>query len=330
MTQRKEFRAYMKAANSTSDNFDDSHLSEAQMIAYCRGEGSVLEREAAQAHLVECVQCIALFRNARDFLEPARTDEEEITTAQTNEEWQSLLARVKTASSTTAGATGTNVPQSDFQGLRDKKSSLASRVAFALAASLLILLGGLGWLTWRLWQERESLRQSQEVAAQLEGRQQELEQRISQLERSGGDLLKQERDQRLAAEAKRDQLQTQLAAAQQAWQNIQVSSLTLSSERGAQEELQLHFSTSAQAVLLRLLINKPYEFPEYAIELLDQSGEIVRELSGLRPTGDDGRLSVLLNRATLNAGKYRLRLFGQRGTTKKQLGEYGLSVTVGR
>ena len=66
MKQRKEFRAYMKAANSTSDNYDDSHLSEAQMIAYCRGEVSVVERENVQAHLVECVQCIALFRNARD------------------------------------------------------------------------------------------------------------------------------------------------------------------------------------------------------------------------------------------------------------------------
>ena len=330
MIHREEFRAYMKAANRTSGNDQDRHLSEAQMIAYCRGEVSAAEREAAEAHLVGCEQCIALFRNARDFLEPARADEEEVTAAQAGEDWQSLLARVQTASSTTAGDAGTKVGQSDFQRLRDKKPSLASRVALALAASLLILLGGLGWLTWRLWQERESLRQSQEVAAQLEVRQQELEQRISQLERSGGDQLKQERDQRLAAEARRDQLQNQLATVERAWQNIPVQFLTLSSERGAEGDLRLHFSTSAQAVLLRLLRNKPYEFPEYAIELLDQRGEIVREISRLQPTGDDGALSILLNRATLNAGKYRLRLFGLRGTTKKQLGEYWLSVTVGR
>ena len=134
MIHREEFRAYMKAANRTSGNDQDRHLSEAQMIAYCRGEVSAAEREAAEAHLVGCEQCIALFRNARDFLEPARSDEEDITTAQANEAWQSLLARVQTASSATAGATGTNVAQSDFQRLRDKKSSLASRVALAFAA----------------------------------------------------------------------------------------------------------------------------------------------------------------------------------------------------
>ena len=39
-------------------------------------------------------------------------------------------------------------------------------------------------------------------------------------------------------------------------------------------------------------------------------------------------LSVLLNRGTFSTGKYKLRMFGQQGEAKKQLGEYGLSVTV--
>jgi len=104
----------------------------------------------------------------------------------------------------------------------------------------------------------------------------------------------------------------------------------LTSERGGEDDLRLHFPPAAQAALLRLIISKPYEFPEYAIELLDQRGEMVREISGLRPTGDDGALSILLNRATLRAGKYRLRLFGQMGKTKKLLGEYELSVQAGR
>jgi len=83
-------------------------------------------------------------------------------------------------------------------------------------------------------------------------------------------------------------------------------------------------------VKLRLFRNKPYEFPEYAIEFIDQRGEVVREISKLRPAAGDGALSVLLNRGTFSTGKYKLRLFGQQGNTKKQLGEYGLSVTVAR
>lgn len=328
MTNPEEFRAYMKAANRTSGNDRDEHLSEARMIAFCRGEISPNEREAAESHLAGCEQCIALFRNARDFLEPARPGEEEVTAAQANAAWQSLLKSVKPEASISASNDRGKIAPGDFQRAREKKFFFDSRVA--LAASLLIFVGALGWLTWRLWQERQALRQSQEAAAQFETRQRELEERLSQLEQSGGDQLKREREERLAAEAKRDQFQTQLAAAERAWQNIPVYSARLSSERGAEEDLQMRFTTGAQAALLRLFRNKPYEFPEYAIELFDQRGELVREISGLRPTGDDGALSVLLNRAAFNAGKYKLRLFGQQGQTKKQLGEYALSVTVGR
>jgi anti-sigma factor RsiW len=328
MTQQEEFRAYMKAANRTSGNFGDSHLSEAQMIAYCRGEVSAAEREAAEAHLVGCEECVALFRSARDFLEPARADEAEIGNAEINQAWRLLLKRVQPPASERVDGAGPNIAQRDFKRPRKKKFFSASWVPISLAASLFICFGAVSWLTWRLSEEQQTRRQSQELATQLESKQRELEERLSQLEQSGGDQLKRERDQRLAAEAKRDQLETQLAAAERTSRNILVYSKTLSSERGAKDDLELHFTAAAQAALLRLLRNKPYEFPEYAIELIDQRGEIVREISGLRPTGDDGALSILLNRAAFSAGKYKLRLFGQQGQTKKQLGEYGLAVTV--
>ena len=85
---------------------------------------------------------------------------------------------------------------------------------------------------------------------------------------------------------------------------------------------ELSFPGTTKAARLRLLISKPYEFPEYAIELADESGRVVSKVSGLRPAGEDGALSFRVNR--LNAGKYSLRLFG--GREKKQLGEYGVSV----
>jgi hypothetical protein len=325
-----EFRAYMKAANRTSGNHDDRHLSEAQMIAFCRREMSTAEHEAAQAHLIGCEPCIALFRNASDFLEPVRANEEEITTAETSEAWQSLLARVRPATSTPAAGAGPTVASGDSPRLRDKRFLLDSRVTLAMAASLLISFGALGLLGWRFWQERQSRRQSQEVAMKLENKQRELEQRFLQLEQSGGDNLKQEREQRLAAEAERDQLQALLAAGQPSQPDIPVYPFRLSSERGAEDNLRLNLTRGARAVRLRLFRSKPYEFPEYAIELIDQRGKVVREVSRLRPAGADGALNVLLNRAALSTGKYKLRLFGRQGKTTKQLGEYELSVTVER
>lgn len=328
MTPNEEFRNYMKAANNTT-GADDRHLSEAEMIAHCRGETSELEREAAEAHLVACEQCIALFRSARDFLEPAGADDEEVTATETNDAWATLSQRVQTPSRESVGNAGTTVVQAEFQPL-PKKFFSTSRISLALAASLLISFGALGLLGWRYRQEQQSRRQAQEVAVRLESKQRELEQRLLQLEQSGGDQVKQEREQRLAAEAKRDQLQKELDAAQQAGQNIPVHTAMLSSERGSQNDLQLNFAANVPVTLLRLMISKPHDFPEYAVDLFNARGELVRGISGLRPTGDDDALSVLVSRATLSAGKYKLRLYGQRGKTKRQLGEYELTVTAGR
>lgn len=330
MTHGEEFRAYMKAANPISGNQDDRHLSETLMIAYYRGEVAGAEREAAEAHLVGCEQCIALFRNAADFLEPAGADDGEITAAETNDAWQALLKRVRTVSPTNVGSAASSVVQAEFQRPREKKFFLDSRLTLAMAASLLISFGGLGLLGWRLWEERQSRRQSQAVAMQLENKQRELEQRLSQVEQRGSDQLNREREQRLAVEAERDRLQALLAATQPGRQNIPVYPFRLSFERGVEDDLRLNFASGVQAVKLRLFRNKPYEFPEYAIEFIDQRGAVVRKLSGLRPTGDEGALNVLLNRAAFGDGKYKLRLFGQRGSEKKQLGEYELSVTVAR
>ena len=157
----------------------------------------------------------------------------------------------------------------------------------------------------------------------LEGRQRELEQRLSQVEQNGQAQLEQERQQRLTAEAERDQLQDRLS--QQRIEDVPVFSATLSSERGAGDDVRIRFSGATRAARLKLLISKPYEFPEYAIEFVDQSGRVVMKTSGLRPTGDDGALSLRLNRARLSSGKYKLRLFG--GKERKPLGEYGVSIS---
>ena len=327
MTHREEFRAYMKADNRTSGSNDERHLTEAQVIAYCRNEMSAAEHEAAEAHLVWCEQCITLFRSARHFLEPAGDDEQEIAATETDEAWASLWQQVHSENATDVrtGETPT-VVSGDFQRARDKKR--LSRITFALAASLLISFAALGWQTWRLLSERQSRQQSQETAMQLEEKQRNLERRLAEVERSNDDQLRRERDQRLAAEAERDQLEDQLTSVQPSRLEIPAYLVRLSSERGAGDDVRLRLTGATKSARLRLLINKPYEFPEYAVELVNQDEKIVLQASGLRPTGDDGALSVRFNRSSLSAGRYRLRLFG--GKDRKQLGEYGISVTVDR
>ena len=327
MTDGKEFRAYMKAAQTTM-NDDGQHLSEARIIAYCRRAMPDDEAEAAQAHLVNCEQCIALFRSARDFVEGPGSEDEEINATETDEAWASLLQRLP--KTTAVDDVETNVVRPDFSRPREQRFLGGPRLTLALAASLIISFSVLGLLGWRLWQEQNSRRQSQQAALELENRQRELEQRLSQLEQTGADELKREREQRLAAEAERDQLQSLLATAHPEQPNIPVYPFRLSFERGSEEDLSLSFKKGVPAVRLRLFQSKPYEFPEYAIELVNQRGQVVYELSRLRPARADGALNVLLNRAGFATGKYKLRLLGRQGVTKKQLGEFGLSITVER
>lgn len=322
---REEFRAYMKAVNRTSGSNDDRHLTEAQVIAYCRGEMSPAEHDLAEAHLVSCEQCLTLFRNARDFVEPARDDEEEITPAETDKAWASLWKEVQgDASTDVRPAKPATVVAGDFGRSREK--TLLVRATLPLAAGLLISLGLLGWQTWRFFSERRSRQQSQEIAAQLQNRQRELEQRLKQLEQSGGEQLQQERNERRAVEAERDELQARLS--QLGHEEVPVYTARLSSERGADDDVRVRFPSATKAARLRLLISKPYEFPEYAIEIVDESGRVVTKTSGVRPGGGDGALGLRINRSAFSSGKYKLRLFG--GKERKPLGEYGVSVTIAR
>lgn len=311
MNSSTQFRAYLKAASGSPGS---GHLTEARMIAYCQGRLSGTEREAAQAHLVACGQCVQLFRDARDFLEPAGEEELEGDVTERDEIWQSLRAQLP-------------------QQARPKTVPLDSgrrRFAFgfgfrpAMAAALLILFGTWsGIATWRMWQEKQARQQAQELAAQISGQNKEL----AELLQSGGDQLQQMRERLLAVEAQLEQLKTQPGETQQI-PSIYIR--RLSEEKGPDDELQLHLRAADKTAWLALVRSAPYEFQEYGIELIDPGGQKAQEFTGLRPLGDEGSLNLKLTPATLTTGKYKVRLFGQRGKTRQRLGEYNLSVTVTR
>jgi len=324
MALSEEFRIYMTAANRNQGNQNDKHLSEATIFAHYRGELSEAEREITEAHLVSCAECIALFRSVNDFLEPPTAVDEDISAAETNQQWQLFLQGMKIPSQESHSKHATSVVQADFKAPPYKKSPLHSRLTLALAASLAISIGTGVWLTWGFRQERQSRRQAQELSARLENEQAELKQRLAQVTESSADEIKREREQRLAAEEERNRLQDLLAAAQPQANYVRTYSFTLSSDRGTAEELQLKLNSVAK---VNLLISKPGAFGRYEVDILDEGGTTVRKFQGLRPGGVDGALSFRLNRGALRPGKYRLRLSGQQGSSSTQLGEYSLLVT---
>jgi RNA polymerase sigma-70 factor, ECF subfamily len=69
---------------------------------------------------------------------------------------------------------------------------------------------------------------------------------------------------------------------------------------------------------------------EYVVEIFDQHGQMVKEISGLRPVGMGKTLNLTLDRGSLKEGKHLLKLSGRRGGTKKKLEEYSLLLSFSR
>jgi hypothetical protein len=315
MDRNRELRIYMKAARAKSDDGNGRHLSEAEMIAYCHERVAAAEREEARLHILQCDHCLQLFRDVSDFFEPRREDEEEIDQLQIRRAWNDFWPRTH-ARKRGAAKIVESVRRISFPG-----------AAWAPAAGLLITIGLATVLVWRERQERQ---QAQLQIAQLQNRQQDLEARMKQAERATGDQLEQEREKRAEAEARLKELQTRLDGLRQLRQNIPIFLINSASIRGQQEDSLVSITPASSTFILRLDIYNPNEYPEYVVEIFDQHGQKVKEVSGLRPVDSEKTLNLALDRGSLKEGKHLLRLSGRRGGIKKKIEEYSFSLRLSR
>jgi hypothetical protein len=284
------------------------------MIAYCREPMAAAEREEARLHILQCDYCLQLFRDVSDFFEPRREDEEEIDQLQISRAWNDFWPRARTERKA-ASRIVESVRRMPFPG-----------AAWPLAAGLLITLG---LATVFVWRERQESRQAQLQIAQLQNRQQDLEARLSQTERTAGNQLEQERERRAEAEAQVKELQIRLDGLRQSQQNIPVY-LIGSATRGQPEDSMVRITPTTRTFILSLDIYNPNEFPEYVVEIFDQHGQRIKEISGLKPVGMGKTLNLTLDRGSLKEGKHLIKLSGRRGGTKKKLEEYRLLLSFSR
>lgn len=109
--------------------------------------------------------------------------------------------------------------------------------------------------------------------------------------------------------------------------NLYVEQRRLANLKGGSESQTIVVPDAAQIIVLLLEISSPLAYPTYTVEVRDAGGKLLSTLTGLNPRlTRDNRLSVTLARSALQSGVYQLRLFGQRGTEKTDLGEYSLRV----
>jgi hypothetical protein len=313
MDRNEELRIYMKAARAEFYDGDERHLGKDEMIAFCQERMAAAGREAARRHIIQCDHCLQLFKDVNDFFGPPREDEVEVGELQVRRAWKEFWLQAKDMQETTAGAI--ELSRGGF-----------SRVIWPMAAAASLLLG---LATVFAWREKEGKETAQRQIAQMQNEQSKLEARLGQIERNAHDQLRLEREQKAQAEARAEALQNRLHDLQQERQNILIYGRVLSSEKGGGDDWQLSIPGAAKTFWLSLTRSKPYEFPEYSIELLDQQGRSVAGRQGLRPIGS-GYLIFALSRSEAPAGKYSLLLYGHRGKSKRELGKYELSISFSR
>lgn len=328
--------------NNQSPEGND-HPSAQRVAAWLSGGTVAEERLDLEQHFIHCAECRAQMAMIRQARQPERELQQGPEFAHLLQLGEQAAQQAWQRRRTFAAATPT-APSRHLEARNEwwkwwqragateaqRAGFFGARGAFALATLLLFSFGLLSLFAWQLWQERRAKEQARQLAAQYDDSRKELAQRLSQLEQAGGEQLKQEREKRIAAETLAEQLKAQLDASQTGQQNIPIYDRHLSAEKGTGDELSLSLPASTQAFTLKLFKGKPYAFPEYAIEIVDQRGKKVTEITGLRPVGEDGTLNLTLNRAAFETGKYQLRLFGQRGKAKQNIGQYELSLNYTR
>src|SRR5215510_401217 len=103
MDRSEELRIYMKAARAKFDDIGGRHLSRDEMIAFCQGRMTA-EREVARPHILQCDQCLQLFKDVSDFFEPQREDEIEVGELQVRRAWKEFWVQAQYTQETMAGA----------------------------------------------------------------------------------------------------------------------------------------------------------------------------------------------------------------------------------
>lgn len=299
MNQQEEWRAYLKAAGDQPHDGADDHLREDELIAYAQGQLDGRREEPVRAHFAACAVCREALQDARDFCEPARPRETAVSEFEIRRAWKTFQPRV--AREPLAAPT----PEGKRVGLPSR------RVLLALAASVILAFGLT--LIWALALRQEK----QQLARRLQNEQQHAAERLQKLE--------QEKREWQAQASALQQKQEQLAQLNQPELNAPIYDL-LSRDftrrsSGESEVNRITAPATANHVILILNGEGQAAFPDYRLEIVNSQGQIVWQGSGLQRDGN-GNYVVTLSRTFLTAGRYRLKLYGQRAGRAQMLAEY--------
>jgi hypothetical protein len=288
MNPRNELRQYMKAIDERAEGSGDEHPRAEELRAYV--EGSLAEKgmRAVEGHVAGCALCAEELRDLKDFFEPIREGEREVSELEIAQAWRSVGSRID----------------------RGRSRSWASVAGspFALAASLLLAVA-LGVASIRMEGRNRDLE------SRLTGRESRLEELESEVERL------QATSSRLEGELAR------LRSPQPNALVVDLFSRAWAQRSGgdvAPAEIVVPPEAERFVVILAGEGWKPSD--DHVLEIVDDRGERIWRAEGLKPDGQ-GSFVVAFERSFLSGGSYRFLLLARRGSDLVQLAEYPFRVT---
>jgi hypothetical protein len=299
MDRNEELRIYMKAARAKFDDIGGRHLSEGEMIALCQERMATEEREVARPHIIQCDHCLQLYKDVNDFFEPLREDEVEVGELQVGRAWKEFWRQAQDIKK--AMDVATQPSRSGFL-----------RPTLAMAAGLLLALTLTGVWAARLRQETEVL------TRRLQSERQEAAANLARYE--------QER-------VEKEKLTARLAEMQQPQLNTPIYDLLPQSvfrgQGGRPGRNRIDIPPAAQNFTLILNVENPKPCSSCVIEIVDQRGNTMWRKKGIKPN-ETGSFVFSLPRSYLGEGRFRLKIYSERGRGRRLIGEYAVTLGLAR
>ena len=304
----------MTNVNQKFDYDSTQHPGDEQLSDYLGGRLPESAQEGVQSHLVECDECLELFKDVRAFFESHRESDQAVT-SNISFEWKALWERIKDEENKEE-----RMPAVAREAFRINRA-----MGFALAAMLLVAIG-IGVWAVRQQRQRQQLARELEVvqqqSASLTSEKQNLEARAKQLEQENLELQARVRS---PAETRGPQpVEIRKPELNAPIYDLYARNFTTRSS-GSGEVNRIKLPDSANSIVLILNGEGIAAASNYGIEVVSGKGEVIWRAKGLRKD-HLGNFTLTVDRSFLGKGTYDLKLESHDGKSSKPLAEYALII----
>lgn len=287
------------------------HPDEETLDDYYHGRLKDVEHVTVQCHLIDCDDCVRVFKDVIDFVDSAGVGHAAMSRKEIGQVWTNVSKGIKS-----------DYPAEVFPSGSQSTISFARWMVFTAAAVALVLLVTVGAWVIRVRQDNNELAaQAKALSGQLEEVQKDLNSRIEQLEKAS---VQQSQPQETVRDVKPNEGRVVPFGLNVPVHNVY--STAWAKRSGEENEVnRIKLLPGDKSVVLILVGESEQGSSKYEIEITDPRGVTVRQNERLLKNSN-GNFVISLSREFLRPGTHRIRLRGQGGNDAQQISEYIIKV----